>query len=848
MIVPEENVNSKALVEDTIFVRFLKGFFRLTGRNVAARPYFFISISLFVTAFSSSSVFLTKISNEATDFTPKDARAIKELKIYNDFFGHDGDPVVIFVFVTAKDGGSMLGVPQLNETIQLLDSLANDVKIRNEEKNKTLIFSQFCTSFCEVNEPVRNVYNSLIINERFNGTSSHINLAYPISTIIGQRFRIDDNFFGVRVDEQNNLLDARLVLLHFRAILQDSTDNNDAKRYEMAVTNFLQKNFTSNVINAVTMSSTFITAEIVRAGLSLLPFTAIGFIIMCTFSVVTTTISSLLVSQFHYSKIAIAIIACVSPLLACTTALGILLWCGLRFGSILCVTPLLVLAIGVDDAFLMINYWQQTYQQNVIMKDLLNDTEMEKLSKRMCNMLQEVVMVVMGRHELQMKKPMYAVGHKNLDDLNSLLKCLLKRYCSTLCTTSFSVLTVVGLLLYWSVSLYGTLTISIELKPEKLMKQDSDIVKVLELRDKYIMPHYAPALVFVSRPGNLNNLSNILKLHKIGENEIGHILQVDDFEALPSSAGQTSTKFWLRDYANYINDVDFTDAGRVLLDSRNSTAISIKQYDLKNFLSWPEYHYWNGFIQFDPDKHGAAYLKSYFFMISSQSELGKWSNRARLLNQLRNVADRHSVHEVSVFDDDAKFLDIIGTLLNHTVQSSVFTVIFMMLVCSFFIPQCAAVIIATLSILSIFIGVLGLLSLWKVDLDPIVMSALIMSIGFSVDIPAHVTYHFFRAGKGTNEASLQHCLSAIGFPVLQAATSTLLCVISLQFSDLHMAHVFMKTMILVVIIGFIHGLVIIPVLYTVISHIRLPRRTGLLHINAATSPKVVRRSDCHTCD
>lgn len=49
----------------------------------------------------------------------------------------------------------------------------------------------------------------------------------------------------------------------------------------------------------------------------------------------------------------------------------------------------------------------------------------------------------------------------------------------------------------------------------------------------------------------------------------------------------------------------------------------------------------------------------------------------------------------------------------------------------------------------------------------------------------------------------------------------------------------MKTMILVVIIGFIHGLVIIPVLYSVISHIRLPGRTGVLDISAATSPKVV---------
>uniref|UniRef100_A0A0R3RUD5 SSD domain-containing protein n=1 Tax=Elaeophora elaphi TaxID=1147741 RepID=A0A0R3RUD5_9BILA len=838
--------------------------------------------------------------NAVTDFTPKDARALKELKIYNDFFGQGSSPIVIFVFVTAKDGGSMLGISQLNETIRLLDAITNEVEIRNEQLNKTLIFSQFCTSFCEINEPVRSVYNILMVNEQYNGTSAQIILAYPISIILGQRFRIDDSFFGVQLGKQNVLLDAQLVLLQFRATLQDVIDSKDAERYEMAVTNFLQKNFTSDVIDAVTMSSTFITAEIVRAGLSLLPFTAIGFIIMCIFSSITTTINSLLISQFHYCKIVVAIAACVSPLLACGTALGMLLWCGLRFGSILCVTPLLVLAIGVDDAFLMINYWQQTYQQKTITKELFKDNEKERLSERMCNMLQEIgpsvtittltnvlafgvgalspipeiqvfcignavamitdfiyqitlfaaIMVVMGRREIQLEKSMYTVEHekrKNLDDINALLKNLLNRYCSVLCTTSFSVLTVVVLTLYWTVSIYGALTISVELKPEKLMKHDSDIVKVLQLRDKYIMPYYAPSIIFVGRPGNLNNPNSILMLHKI----------VNDFEALPSSVGQTATKFWLRDYVNYIDDADLIDRERVSFDSfvnknrnneiyefsdKNFTAISIKQYELQNFLAWPEFHHWNGFMQFDIDKHGIGYLKSYFFMISSHSDLGKWSSRAKLLNQLREVADQYSMHEVTVFDDDAKFLDIIGTLLNQTVQSSAFTVIFMMFVCFLFIPQCTAVIIATCSILSIFIGVLGLLSLWDVDLDPIVMSALIMSIGFSVDIPAHVTYHFFRAGEETIEASLQQCLSSIGFPMLQAAISTLLCVCSLHFSDLHMAHVFVKTMALVVTIGFIHGLVIIPVLYSIISRIRLPGRKAVFDINAA-SPKVIAISE-----
>lgn len=50
-------------------------------------------------------------------------------------------------------------------------------------------------------------------------------------------------------------------------------------------------------------------------------------------------------------------------------------------------------------------------------------------------------------------------------------------------------------------------------------------------------------------------------------------------------------------------------------------------------------------------------------------------------------------------------------------------------------------------------------------------------------------------------------------------------------------------MILVVIIGFIHGLVIIPVLYSILSRIHLPGRKGVLDINAATSPKVVTISE-----
>lgn len=84
-----------------------------------------------------------------------------------------------------------------------------------------------------------------------------------------------------------------------------------------------------------------------------------------------------------------------------------------------------------------------------------------------------------------------------------------------------------------------------------------------------------------------------------------------------------------------------------------------------------------------------------------------------------------------------------------------------------------------------------------VELDPIVLSSCIMSIGFSVDIPGHITYHFMKMDEKTHfniEDRLRKCLGAIGFPILEAGFSTIICVLSLTFVELHMAQIFAKTM------------------------------------------------------
>jgi hypothetical protein len=89
-----------------------------------------------------------------------------------------------------------------------------------------------------------------------------------------------------------------------------------------------------------------------------------------------------------------------------------------------------------------------------------------------------------------------------------------------------------------------------------------------------------------------------------------------------------------------------------------------------------------------------------------------------------------------------------------------------------------------------------------------------MSIGFAVDFPAHIVYAYYRNGKEngkwTPEIRIYHALVSIGYPLMQCGFSTILFVLCLLFVKTYMSEVFVKTMVLVVSLGLIHGLFAVP--------------------------------------
>ncbi|KHN74666.1 Patched domain-containing protein 3 [Toxocara canis] len=64
-----------------------------------------------------------------------------------------------------------------------------------------------------------------------------------------------------------------------------------------------------------------------------------------------------------------------------------------------------------------------------------------------------------------------------------------------------------------------------------------------------------------------------------------------------------------------------------------------------------------------------------------------------------------------------------------------------------FIPQPLCALVIALNIASIALGVIGFMTWWDVNLDATSMITIAMSVGFSVDFAAHITYGYMTGSK-----------------------------------------------------------------------------------------------------
>ena len=126
-------------------------------------------------------------------------------------------------------------------------------------------------------------------------------------------------------------------------------------------------------------------------------------------------------------------------------------------------------------------------------------------------------------------------------------------------------------------------------------------------------------------------------------------------------------------------------------------------------------------------------------------------------------------------------------------------------------------IIICLLILSIDIELIGFMRLIDVNLNPISVANLVISIGMAVEFTAHYARAFLLA-QGTRDERMKVALHEMLQPMVNGALSTIIALSVLSLAEFpFFRRYYALTYVIMVLVSFINGLVLLPVILSLIG-------------------------------
>lgn len=204
-------------------------------------------------------------------------------------------------------------------------------------------------------------------------------------------------------------------------------------------------------------------------------------------------------------------------------------------------------------------------------------------------------------------------------------------------------------------------------------------------------------------------------------------------------------------------------------------------------------------------------IRSSKFYIKSLN-LKSSSDQGALMERLRELSENTQLF--FFYTPAFIFFEQYVQILPSTLLTVGIAVVVILAVTFIFMPNPLLVTIVASTVISIMVGIFGFMYYWSLTLSSITMIHLVMSVGFSVDFAVHIC-HSFLSSRSEKEV-LKAALDKSGGPVFNAAFSSLLGIFMLFFSESYIFQSFGKVMLLVVGFGLVHAVFFLPLLLDVL--------------------------------
>ncbi|XP_075454607.1 patched domain-containing protein 4 [Ascaphus truei] len=337
-------------------------------------------------------------------------------------------------------------------------------------------------------------------------------------------------------------------------------------------------------------------------------------------------------------------------------------------------------------------------------------------------------------------------------------------------------------LIYASFSFMGCLQISGGSNIINLLASDSPSISYALIQQKYF-----------------SNYSPVIGFYIYEPLEYWNSTVQDDLKTLSYGF---NTESWIEQYYQYLK------AGNISA-SNKTDFINVLQ---NVFLRRTEFQHFKNDIIISKSAEELNIIASRMYLVARTSE-NTQREVVELLEKLRPLSLIQSIKFI-VFNPTFVFMDHYGLAVTMPVLISGFSVLLVLILTFFLVIHPLGNVWLIITVTSIELGVLGLMTLWNVDMDCMSIMCLIYTLNFAIDHCSPLLYTFVLATEHTRTLCIQDSLKEQGTAIIQNVASFVIGLVPLLFVPSNLTYTLFKCLLLTGSCTLLHCFVILPVFLT----------------------------------
>ncbi|XP_040283390.1 patched domain-containing protein 4 isoform X1 [Bufo bufo] len=230
------------------------------------------------------------------------------------------------------------------------------------------------------------------------------------------------------------------------------------------------------------------------------------------------------------------------------------------------------------------------------------------------------------------------------------------------------------------------------------------------------------------------------------------------------------------------------------------------------FLRKAEFQHFRNDIIISRSEEEFNIIASRMYLVARTSE-NTQREVVELLEKLRPLSLIQSIRFI-VFNPTFVFMDHYFLTVTMPILISGFSILLVLILTFFLVIHPLGNFWLIITVTSIELGVLGLMTLWKVDMDCVSILCLMYSLNFAIDHCSPLLYTFVLATEHTRTLCIQESLQEHGTAIIQNVVSFLIGLVPLLFVPSNLTSTLFKCLLLTGSCTLLHCFVILPVFLT----------------------------------